>query len=321
MKIKSAFGKISKINSKNMLLTDWKPIKAILIEDIDGTYVTPPEHSLLGESIFKSYKKSMCKIFLYLISVLLLTVILWSSIFYSALESTVILGLGCVVFLVGLDFYQATRVLSNTCNRARFFYSVIYDSKLIAIKFTVISTAVYFFQLFMQSRSGFNGLENLILLFGTYYPEISMETCWRFLIGPLIHLDFFHWVTNTCLATLFISVVFHLSKKICFILFFFGAILSHVGAYFLSFYNTNHIDAVAGMSGGVYALMTFSLFTMMKVKKNRSIALSILSIMVISTFGSLLSKYEVNYFAHVIGALVGGMAFIYILFENKKPYE
>ncbi|MEH6556891.1 MAG: rhomboid family intramembrane serine protease [Oceanicoccus sp.] len=100
-------------------------------------------------------------------------------------------------------------------------------------------------------------VEILVSRFGLHYQKANDGEWWRYLVGPFIHKDFIHWLTNIALLTIASTLVGPLSRFSLIFYFLLILILSSFAAQF-SLVGVSP-EGFVGISGGVFGILGWAI--------------------------------------------------------------
>jgi membrane associated rhomboid family serine protease len=155
------------------------------------------------------------------------------------------------------------------------------------------------------------GWDELVRVYGTYYIQIKQSNeFWRFILGPFIHSGFAHWIINSSLLLMFLTIASKFTRlKATLFVFILGNVLSHVMTYLLWTKNIGHSDAIVGFSGGVFAVMGVVLTSLIyNPCIAKSIIVSLLLFILLCLGTPALIEGNTSHAAHVVGIITGIIA-------------
>lgn len=307
------------IDSVTRFIKGWRPVDAYLIEDKVGEFVIPTEHSRLGADFCVAYRHQSRKHALITCSLAFIA----SLLLY--LEPSVIeLGAGLALIFV-LLFSTLDSLLGGATNencraRVEFCFYLNRAFKNNAKTFLPFFVAIYALQLGVTWFIG--STDALIIGLGNYFPNIQIDSIWRFLTGPWIHADIKHWIMNLLLTLMAAATIPTNKVSSLFGVFVIGAVGSHVIRYGMSFMMLSDTDALVGASGGTFALLGFSCMYRLIDKRQNCLVLTLAGFLICSAGAAALMTDNVSTIAHVSGFLLGVLCYPLVRHSIlKKQFE
>jgi len=307
MRIKHPSSTPEYIKCPNTFIKKWRPIDGCLIEESNGDFVLPTHHSLIGEEIYNSHKQSMKKNYLWSL-LICICICIYLNFTSSEVKFNQLLIYIILLFIITIDNFLNTLTIGNLKIRAEFCYQVNNSCRKTSIIFIPFFIFIILAQTYIATLVG--GTEQVIINYGNYYPEISVSSLWRFLIGAFIHGDYTHWGINMIITILFSSIIPSIKVKNIFVLFIVSAIISHVITYIVDTNFNSLNDALCGVSGGSFALLAFSICHFSFEKKYFTIVFSLSTLVIFSTVSAMLLTNNTSHIAHLSGFILGGLYYL-----------
>ncbi len=240
------------------LASRWLPANSMLIGSPNSTKFLPPILIPELECVaFKSVQGNYKRIS---IGLLVFGVLLCIVAFQQIGSRTFHIGFLSVI-LAGaliLDYYVGMGSKAGLVQRAMFFRWLKVDkrSRQGRLIWMGLILAAGCLQLLMMEQLGSNDL--VFQRIGAMYASIDSGEYWRFISGPFLHYSLYHFIKNAALL-LFVGVLSSaLLGHISLVVFLFGNIIA---AYAQMNYGGHLFDNYGGLSGGVYALFGFVIFS------------------------------------------------------------
>lgn len=147
----------------------------------------------------------------------------------------------------------------------------------------------------------------LFLKVGVVYSYIEEGEYWRFLIGPFLHSDLFHWIMNFLSCFGFLMLLNIYSSPIQLLLAYCSLVLSGIAAFLVHHYWGGGGDAFAGVSGVIFYALGFATSNIIRNPKfyPRGFLVNILFISVFSLILPFTFVNQTSNAGHVAGFLFG----------------
>nr|MDO6970489.1 rhomboid family intramembrane serine protease [Xanthomonas vasicola] len=240
------------------LASRWLPANSMLIASPNSTKFLPPilipelEH-VAFKSVQGNYKRISVGL---LVFGMLLCIVAFqqmgSKAFHIGILSVSLAGALILDYCVGIGSK------AGLVQRAMFFQWLNVDkrSRQGRLIWMGLILAAGCFQLLMIERLGSNDL--VFKRIGAMYAPINSGEYWRFVSGPFLHYSLYHFINNAALL-FFVGVLSSaLLGCVSLVVFFFGNIIA---AYAQMNCGGHLFDNYGGLSGGVYALFGFVIFS------------------------------------------------------------
>lgn len=313
MKIKKNEGIPVKIHDLDTFIKNWRPIDGWMISD-NNQYVLPTHHSELGNIFYSSYRKKV-KASLIAIAFCLLSVILLLAFKPVENNQAFIMVFSLILLFSICDGVLSVRNIESCRQKTEFLFNFKSTSELHSPPLALLMCAMYSIQWLLEFY--FGSLESLVIFVGNYYPEITFFSSWRFITGSFLHGDLQHWILNTLLAILFASTIPRTKLLKIGSILILGAAISHCTTYFYHLAYDSSFDCLLGISGGVFALLAYSIIAHLR-QNAKSTAATLFGIMVLSEVSLALLTDNSSHTAHISGFLFG---IIFALFNFSKPHS
>jgi len=300
------------LENLELFINKWRPVEGWLIEDKNNTFVLPINHSTLGQEFYNSYKASVKRSLIYLFGAMLIVVAVF---IYKPNVNTAenILFFSLLFAYAFWDMGLSIRSLDNCREKTEFLFNLNKSFISVFTVFLPFFVLIGIVQFYSSKQLG--SLELLVETVGNYYPEIDINSIWRFFTGPLIHADTKHLAINTILTIIFASMLPVSKKALIFILFYIGAVGSHVVTFLTATFYQSSFDALLGVSGGAYSLLAFTINFYLH-QKNFYVAFSLFAFVALTELSVNLFSSDTSFSAHISGFIFGLVA--YFLVNVKK---
>ncbi len=169
------------------------------------------------------------------------------------------------------------------------------------VVFMVLMVTAGFVQLVYQLKIG--SFEDLVLAYGLYFETAESGEIWRFFVGPFIHSGLTHWLFNFILLVLIGRLLGLFEPRWSISLFLIGTWFSG----FCAFLSPWRLDALVGVSGGVYALFAGVAIAALKSREHypRRFPEFMLTVGVTNIILGYLASPTTSNTAHIAGFLAG----------------
>lgn len=295
-----------KIVNTRLFVNAWRPIDGWLVQELDKTFVLPTHHSKLSLLFYNAYKARVLKSAVYLILSIISICVFF--IYRATLPPNEYIIFFSMLFALAFIDLKLSVITINSCKQKTellFTLKTAYMSRLLL--FGPFFCFILLSQFILTEYLG--SFEALIISLGNYYPKIEFSSLWRFVVGPIFHGDFNHWLINAVLTTLFSAMVPTNSKKKLFLIFVFGAVGSHIFTFIIHQLFSTPFDALVGASGGVYALLAYAI-AYYCVRKHLYVVTSLLMLTIFIEYSVDIISSDISHAAHFSGLLIGLVASI-----------
>jgi len=309
--------KPKKLKNIDVFVKNWRPVEGWLIEDKNNTFVLPINHSTLGQKFYDSYKTSVKRSFFYLLGAMLFVAVVF--IFKPISNAAEHILFFSLLFTYAIfDMSLSISSIENCREKTEFLFDLnksFIGLFVIFLPFFVLIGLVQFY-----SSEQLGSLESLVKTVGNYYPEIDITSIWRFFTGPLIHADTKHLTINAILTVIFASMMPLSRKTLIFVLFYMGAVGSHVVTFLIALLSNSSFDALLGGSGGAYALLAFTISFYFH-KKYFYVAFSLVSFVLLTEFSINLFSSDTSFSAHSSGFTIGVITYFVVNIGRKSHWN
>jgi len=297
------------------LIMRWRPIDGCLIEEQDGSFVLPTHHSEHGNCFYHSFKRATIRNVVLLLLLMLMTPVIF--VVEPELQHIEVIVFFALLFAYAvIDMWLSVKSYEGCKQKAEFLFNLQTVFKKNAALFISVFASMASLQWYLSLKLG--GFDALIVNYGNYYPEVDSHSYWRFLLGPLWHGDMQHGAVNATLTIIFASMIPANKHSITVALFSCGAVGSHIVVFLAQQIYPNDFDALLGASGGAYALVSYA-FCCFCHKRHFNTAISLILLMVLSELSVSLLSNDASHTAHISGALIGAVIFLFKCRASPDP--
>ncbi len=227
--------------------------------------------------------------------------------------------LGLLYFYI--EFHIALKPYTNISERA-LFYNWLLEQNNRNLNFAFLALLVAGIGQFYFHRN-IGNLETLVVDYGTYFPAIEEGEFWRYAVGPFVHSGSMHWIVNAFFLIYVIKMIGDLANKNLVLLFFVSLPATAITVHVVSTLTSNPMEALVGVSGGIYFLFGWLLVITHKERHffpahfSTSLALIVAANLLLPE----LLSYNSSFTAHISGFLLGIIAGSLGLASNLRQFD